>query len=103
MGSNDTFQLEEDLVNLLENLELDHLSPVFEDNEITMRDLLKLQPSDLHDIGIKKLLDRKRILEAAMDQQSAGTQRDANIVKSVIQTVQEVIFNYKTRIKSDMS
>ena len=101
--SDDTFQLEKNLVNLLQKLDLDHLWPVFADNEVTMRDLQKLQSSDLKDIGIKKLMDRKRILEAAKDQQSAGTQRDANIVKSVIQTVQEVIFNYKTRIKSDMS
>ena len=101
--SDDTFQLEKNLVNLLQKLDLDHLWPVFADNEVTMRDLQKLQSSDLKDIGIKRLMDRKRILEAAKDQQSAGTQRDANIVKSVIQTVQEVIFNYKTRIKSDMS
>ena len=63
----------------------------------------KLQPSDLQDIGIKKLMDRIKILEAAKDQQPARTQRDVSTVKSVIKTVQEVISNYKTRIKSDMS
>ena len=71
-----------------------HLSPLFEDNQVTMRDLRKLQPSDLQDIGIKKLMDRKRILEAANDNQPVGSQidRDTNIEKSVTQTLKEVIF-----------
>ena len=48
-------------------------------------------------------MDRIKILEAAKDQQPARTQRDVSTVKSVIQTVPEVIFNNKTRIESDMS
>ena len=94
-----SFQIEQELIDLLGQLNLDHLSPVFADNEVTIRDLQKLQPSDLQDIGIKKLMDRKRILEAAKDLQPAGNQRDVSTVKSALKTVQEVIFNNKTRIK----
>ena len=47
-----SFQIEQELIDLLGQLNLDHLSPVFADNEVTIRDLQKLQPSDLQDIGI---------------------------------------------------
>ena len=58
----------------------------------------KLQPSDLQDIGIKKLMDRIKILEAAKDQQPARTQRDVSTVKSVIQTVPEVFSAIKQEL-----
>jgi len=61
------FQIEKDLVDLLGKLDLGHLSPVFVENQITMRDLQRLQAKDLQEIGIKKLMDRKLILEAAKE------------------------------------
>ena len=80
-----SFKLEMDLVDLLKKLDLSHLSPLFVVNQVTMRDLKRLESKDLQDIGIQRLMDRKLILEAAKEKQPVEPQikRDTSTVKSV--------------------
>ena len=86
--------MEKELIDLLGKLDLKHLSQVFVDNQVTMRDLQKLQSSDLQDIGIKRLMDRKQILEAAKQQQPEVTRIERD-VKSVVKTAQKVILSMR--------
>ena len=79
-----SFKLENDLVDLLKTLDLLHLSQLFVVNQVTMKDLQKLEAKDLQEIGINKLMDRKLILDAAKQELvKPPVKRDTNIVPTV--------------------
>ena len=60
-----SFQIEKELLDLLKKLNLEDLSSLFEENEVTVKDLQQLEDSHLKTLGIKKFIHRKLILDAS--------------------------------------
>ena len=59
-----SYELENDVVTLLEKLNLSQLHDVFERSEVTMEDLETFNDQDLQCIGVRKYAHKKKILNA---------------------------------------
>ena len=59
-----SYELENDVVTLLEKLNLSQLHDVFERSEVTMEDLETFNDQDLDCIGVRKYAHKKKILNA---------------------------------------
>ena len=60
-------QIDPQVLKFLEDLGLSELKSIFAEEESTVEDLLSMTNEDLKDIGIKKLNQRKKILNAKDD------------------------------------
>ena len=56
--------MEKELKSILEAEHLEHLAPKFEEQGVTDEILDQLEDSDLRELGVEKLGERKRLLSA---------------------------------------
>ena len=57
------FRLDKEVLSFLTRLNLTELSPIFQEEEFSIEDLMKLNNEEMKDIGVVKLKHRRLILE----------------------------------------